>query len=295
MRSRQKAFTLLELLAAITLLVILGTMLFQIFGKASEIVRVSNARQEIYQYARAALEFLEREISGAFTSVDANIDLQGGNTGIKGMRIYHNNSMGASCQKREGSQGIFFSTGIMARDTRETVGGNPNPFFGHDVNVARVAYYLNAGPESEPNDVDGVGAFGRLGKAAIHRAEMYDLTIGTPETGGPFVRNCLFFKLHMLSPFGGATQFQPMDWNSDATINVGGFVRRRGLPKAIYIKMRITDKHHATLYRWGDDPEGGSEKKWFVPGPKATKDYWGEEDPVVQTFSQVIYFGRRSD
>jgi len=282
MISKPRAFTLLELLAAVTLLVILGSMLFQIFGKSSEVVRVSNARQEVFQYARAALEFLEREISGAFTSVDANV-VADTNTGIKGMRIYANDSMGANCDRREGSQGIFFSTGIMARDTRETVGGVPNPFFGHDVNVARIAYYLN-------NETQ------KLENAAIYRVEMYDLTLGTPETGGPFVRNCLLFKLHMIPP-EGAFQFQAMDWNSDTDRdgNANNGRQGMGLPKAVYIRMRITDRFHAGLYQWGSDPEGGSEKKWYVRGPMATKDYWGEEDPVVQTFSQVIYFGRRSD
>ena len=88
MLRKNRAFTLLELLASITLLVILGSMLFEIFGKASEVVRVSNARQEVFQYARAGLEFLEREIIGAFTGCDANVQ-----TGIKGMRIYKNDPM----------------------------------------------------------------------------------------------------------------------------------------------------------------------------------------------------------
>jgi len=285
MLRKRKAFTLLELLAAITLLVILGSMLFEIFDKSSEVVRISNARQEVFQYARAALEFLEREILGAFTSVDA--DTASGN---KGMRIYNNDGMGSACDKREKSQGIFFSTGIMARDTRETVGGSPNEFFGHDVNVARIAYYLNKAPTDA-----GKPEYQHLEKSALYRAEMYDLTLGTPEEGGPFVRNCLDFKLHVFNQYSGTAQFAATDWNSDETINVGGFLRRRGLPRAIFVQMRITGEHHARLYRWGDDPEGGSSKKWFVPGPDATKDYWEEEDPVVQTFSQIVYFGRRSD
>ena len=279
MARRRRAFTLLELLAAITLLVILGSMLFEIFGKASEVVRVSSARQEIFQYARAALEFLEREITGAFTGVDADV-----NSGNKGMRIYNGDSMGVP--RRSDCQGIFFTTGIMARDTREKVNGVDNPLFGHDVNVARVAYYLYSGA-TEASSPD----YGHLEKSALCRSEMYDLTIGTPEAGGPFVRNCLYFRIFLINQFaGGAEQFVSADWNSDETITVGGFARRRGLPKALFIMMRITDEFNAKQYRWD-----ASKKKWFVPGPDPAKDYWGEEDPVVQSFSQGVYFGRRSD
>jgi len=277
MFSRKKAFTLLELLAAITILVILGTMLFEVFGKSSDVVRISNARQDVFQYARAALEFIEREISGAFTSVDADTT-----NGIKGMRVYNKDNMGVA--RREDSQGIFFSTGIMARDTRETVAGNPNPFFGRDVNVARIAYYLN--DETQ-----------QLWKAAICRTEMYDLTIGTPEAGGPFVRNCLFFKLFVMPP-SGSQVFQAMEWNSDTDRdgNPSNGRQGMGLPRGVFITMRITDEMDARQYVWGNDPaDSKAAKKWYIPGPDPTKDYWGAEDPVVQTFSQTIYFGRRSD
>jgi len=270
MRRDKKAFTLLELLASVTLLVILGGMLFEIFGRSSEVVRVSSARQEVYQYARAALEFMEREILGAFTGVDADVG-----SGIKGMRIYKNDNMGV--QKRDDSEGIFFSTGIMARDTRETVDGADNPYFGHDVNCARVAYYLNDEKV-------------RLDKSAIYRTEMYDLTIGTPEAGNPFVRNCLFFNIKVFDQYSGIRQFQTLDWNSDETISVGGNARRRGLPRSVYVEMRITDARYAKQYQWDV-----GKKKWYVPGPDPTLDYWGEEDPVVRTFSQVVYFGKRSD
>ena len=266
----QAGFTLLELLASITLLVILGSMLFEIFGRSSEVVRLSSARQEVFQYARAALEFIERELRGTFTGVDADVD-----AGVKGMRVYKNNSMGL--QKRDDSEGMFFSTGITARDSREQVDGHDNPYYGHDVNCARVAYYLN----DEKVELD---------KSAIHRTEMYDLTIGTPEEGNPFIRNCLFFNIKVYDQHSGVQQFQTMDWNSDEVISVGGNARRRGLPRAIYLDMRITDAHYAKQYQWN-----ASEKKWYVPGPDPVRDYWGEEDPVVRSFSQIVYLGKRSN
>jgi len=283
MSGRNRAFTLLEVLAAVTILVILGTMLFEVFGKSSDVVRISNARQDVFQYARSSLEFLEREIGAAFTSVDAVIATDGTNTGIKGMRVYNQSSMGSNCAKREGSQGIFLSAGIMARDTRQVVGNNPNPSYGKDVNVARIAYYLN-------NELN------QLWKAAIYRTEMYDLTIGTPDTGGPFVRNCLSFNIQVTDPRFGY-RLRTLDWNSDADANGNAAGRpRRGLPKAISISMRITDEQDAHQYVWGNDPASAANpKKWYIRGPDPAKDYWVDEDPVVQSFYQVIYFGRRSD
>ena len=143
-----------------TLLVVLGTMLFQVFHQASQVVEIANARQEIFQYARAALEFLDRELNGAFTGVDANV-----NTGIKGMRIFDRPAWAAHPTPRN-SQGIFFSSGILVRDTR----GTPRAIeFGKDVNFARIAYYLNDETTELP-------------KAAIYRYEGYDLSLDG--TGG---------------------------------------------------------------------------------------------------------------
>lgn len=276
----KRAFTLLELLAAVTLLVVLGTMLFQVFHQASQVVEIASARQEVYQYARAALEFLERELNGAFTGVDANV-----NTGIKGMRIFDQAAMGTACPKRELSQGIFFTTGIMARDTSGTPATNSS--FGKDVNCARVAYYLNDEAKN-------------LRDASVRRVELYDLTAADPGTGGPtetgsaFIRNCLRFNIEIVSHLqdGDPVGFRTLDWNSDADITVGGYTRRRGLPQALLLTFRITDERRAMLYTWGTI---GGEKKWYIPGPDPAKDYWGEEDPVVQTFRQTVYYGRRSD
>jgi len=293
-RRLTRAFTLLELLAAVTLLVLLGSMLFEIFGKSSEVVNISNARQEVFQYARAALEFIERELIGAFTSADAQPNAA---DGIKGLRVYHTASMsitdeeGNAVRRRQDSQGIFLSTGIMARD----VSGSPedsapdhNPYFGHDVNCARIAYYLNG----EPTDEAGSPLYRQLEHAAVYRTEMYKLSFANPTQGNPFIRNCLFFNVHVMSRFlqEQYTEFVAMDWNSDDVVRVGSFDRRRGLPQALFIQMRITDVSHAKLYDW--DAAG---KRWYVPGPIAGKDYAGKDDPVVQTFSQIVYYGRRSD
>ena len=282
-RRRRRGFTLLELLAAVALLVILGSMLFEIFGKSSQVVRIASARQEVFQYARAALEFIDRELTGAFTTVDANPG-----DFVRGMRIYNTDAMGANCQKRDASQGIFLSTGIMARDTRETVNGSPNKFFGHDVNCARIAYYLNRGP-TDPSSA----LYNQLQHSAVYRTEMYRLSDAVPDAGTPFVRNCLYFNVLVMSRFKHEdwNKFVETDWDSDTNVTCsGGYKRRRGLPQALDIRMRITDESHAKLYRW--DASG---KRWFVPGPIDGQDYASAEDPIVQSFSQMVYFGRRSD
>jgi hypothetical protein len=271
----KRAFTLLELLASVTLLVILGALLFEVFSKSSEVVRVTSARQEIFQYARAALEFLDREVTGSFTSCDADTA-----NGIKGFRVYAaagNNSLGVA--KRAQSEAMFYSTGLIARDMRPyvPVGSNtPNPFFGHDVNVARVAYYLN----SEIVD---------LSKASLMRAEKYDLTIGALDSSDPgdeFVMNCMDFRIQVLSQYVTPVDFSYTDWNSDDTITTGGHTRRMGLPRGVRVSFKMTDDRHAKLYQWN-----GSKNVWEL---KAGYDP-ASSDPVVQSFTQAINLGRRSD
>lgn len=290
MRSRNRAFTLLEVLAAVTLLVLLFSMLFQIFGTASEIVEISRARQEVFQYGRASLEFLERELGGAFVGSDGNTT-----TGNKGMKIYNTWDMNLTKnanadeedeeeiqKRRTDTQGIFFSTAIMARDTRKERNKAKNPYYGRDVNVARVAYYLNDEKEN-------------LDQSALYRSELYVLTEANPEEGGPFVRNCLYFFLDVLDQYSNSANFTAMNWDSD---NRPGLGRRPGIPRAIRVRLRVTDEMRAALYKWD---EGGEitvkeESKghpWYIPGLKSGMDYWGQKDPVVRSFSLVVYFGRR--
>ena len=290
MKNRRNAFTLLELLAAVTLLVVLGAMLFQVFQQASGVVEIGNARQELFQYARAALEFLQREVTGAFTGSDSYNALNAGN-GVRGMVVYASGTgMGANVTRRTGSQGMFFTSGVMARDMRQNYpDGSANPYFGHDVNCARIAYYLN-------NETQ------QLVNAAVCRSESYTLNVIDPDCGGAFLRNCLFFTIELMSPFPNEnpTQFQVVDWDSDVTASPGGHTRRRGLPTALRMTFRMTDERHAPLYQWvasATDPNTGLTGQWRVPGPDGSTatDHYGEEDPIAQTFKNVVYFGRRSD
>ena len=72
---RNGGFTLLELLAAMAILAIMITLLFQAFGQASRAWLQAENRVETYSQARAALDYMSREISQAI--VTSNITFLG--------------------------------------------------------------------------------------------------------------------------------------------------------------------------------------------------------------------------
>jgi prepilin-type N-terminal cleavage/methylation domain-containing protein len=74
--NRRRAFTLIEMLAALALAMILLYMLFQIFATAGRAMAIANARTETHANARYILHIMHQEISGAFldTSQDADAD-----------------------------------------------------------------------------------------------------------------------------------------------------------------------------------------------------------------------------
>ncbi|MCX7915757.1 MAG: type II secretion system GspH family protein [Verrucomicrobiae bacterium] len=66
--NRCAAFTLLELLAAITVLVLLSGALFAVFNQASRTWTLAESRTETFQAARLALELIARELEGAMVA-----------------------------------------------------------------------------------------------------------------------------------------------------------------------------------------------------------------------------------
>ena len=231
--------------------------------------RAAEGREEVQQFGRAGFDLMQRELDGVFLAPAAEAATAGA---PRGLRVYHTDAMGPNAAKRAGTQGLAFCTaGIRSFDPREVVDGNPNPFFGHPVHCVRVAYYLN-------NETDN------LARGHLFRCETPDLTGAVPPGGTPFVRCCLDFHVRVLSPFGGeeSTAFRATDWDSDGRVTVAGNPRRRGLPEAIEITMRVTDRFHAERYRWDD-----TLREWRLPD--------GETDDAVRTFRRIIYFGRRID
>lgn len=71
--ANRSAFTLVELIVAISLASILILVTALIFKQASSAFSESDARNEVYQNARAAFDMLKRDISGA--ALNANYEL----------------------------------------------------------------------------------------------------------------------------------------------------------------------------------------------------------------------------
>ena len=61
---RREGFTITELMVAIVLLAILGTILFQVFYQANTVVRMGKQKSHIYASARAILDMLDKDITG---------------------------------------------------------------------------------------------------------------------------------------------------------------------------------------------------------------------------------------
>ena len=73
-------FTLLELLAAMAILAIMVTLLFAAFGQASRAWLLAENRVETFTQARAALDFMSRELSQAIAT--SNISFLGNATNV---------------------------------------------------------------------------------------------------------------------------------------------------------------------------------------------------------------------
>jgi len=253
-RSRHPdGFTLLELLAAVALLVMLGTLLFEVFGQAARVMRIGQGRHEVYQYARALFETLEREIPGCIGVRDAGPNR-------RGMPFVVGTSSSAatafkteySVDVREGSDTLSLTAALLGRDTVAD-----SPTRGQTANVAVVAYWLT------PDDF------------VLNRYESYDVDQPRSGRGWEFAMNVLEFRIEVLDPFTSTPAFEHKDWDSRDTVS-GGV--KRGLPGAIQVIMKVTDADHIDL--WQFDPVGKCSA--LKPGVRA------EDDKVVQEFRHVL-------
>lgn len=241
-------FTLLELLAATTLLVILGSLLFQVFGQASQVMRISNGRQEIYQYVRALFSSLQRELDGALGHRDAALSTMG-----RPFRVYTTPSalIAFGLPVREGTDALSLSSALIGRDTVEG-----SATYGQIANAAHVAYWVT------PDDM------------VLNRYESYDLASSVTGRGWEFALHVLELELRCLDQYASPPGFQRMDWESTATVD--GL--RRGLPSAVLIVIKLTDRDHEGLYEFDSDTKHMKLKDEFTP----------DDDPLVQEFRQVI-------
>ena len=255
--SRQ-GFTLLELLAAVTLLVVLGGLLFEIFGQASAVMRIGSGRQEVFEYARVLSETFRHELAGVIGVGDAGPDGTDTpfrvNTSEQAITVF---KQALGVDVREGSDTLSFTAALVGRDTQ------PNsPTRGQVANVANVAYWLT------PGDY------------VLNRYESYDLAEPSTGRGWEFALNILEFRIEVLDQWAGATGFERKDWDSRATVSSGVL---RGLPEAVRLTIKLTDRGHVNLYVF--DPAN----KCMVPKPGVD----ASDDPVVQQFSEVIRLRRK--
>ncbi len=69
-RKRRHHFTLVEILAAMTVLVIIMLVMFQFFSSAQRIWSLSNRNAEVYENARIAMDVITRDLQSAVAKAD---------------------------------------------------------------------------------------------------------------------------------------------------------------------------------------------------------------------------------
>ena len=246
-------FTLLELLAAVTLLVMLGSLLFQVFGQASTVVCIGSGRQEVFEYARALFETFRREVTGVIGVRNAGPEGQGTpfrlSSSEANLTVFEQTH---GVEVREGSDAISLTAGLVGRD-----GLPSSPTLGNVASVAHVAYWLTAGNNT------------------LNRRESYNIVQPAAGRGWEFALNVLEFQIAVLDERSGGMGFERKDWDSSVTASDG---LRRGLPEAVRVTIKLTDGTHVDLYAF--DPVS----KRMVPKPRVRV----SDDPVVQEFSQVM-------
>jgi len=248
-----RGFTLLELLAAVTLLVLLGALLFQVFSQASMVMCIGSGRQEVFEYARILFETLQGELDGVIGVREAGADGAGSPFRIgtsQGAVAVFEEAFGVDV--REGSDALSFTSALVGRDTLE---GSPTR--GEVANVAQVAYWLSSG--------DGV----------LNRYESYNREKPSGGQGWEFALNVLEFRMDVLDQWGGGVAFERKDWDSCDTVSSGA---RRGVPQALRVTVKLTDSGHVNLYALD------LVSKCMVPKPGVR----ASDDPVMQEFGHVL-------
>ena len=257
---RNRAFTLLELLAAVTLLVVLGTLLFQIFNQASHVMRIGTGRQEVFQYARAVLLSLERELIGAIAQRDASRNAAINSSQSRPFRLYHSDSaLGAfGMPVRPGTDALSFTAGVIGRDTVQN-----SKTYGQTAMDAHLAYWVSS-DDCATN------------RWVLNRYESYDIATSTQGRGWELALNVLEFHVDCLDQFLSPPQWRTMDWESTGVDTPTG--ERRGLPRAVAVTLRLTDQNHIGLYEFYAPNRASRLKEGYTP----------DDDPMVREFRQVI-------
>ena len=98
-QERRSAFTLVEMMVAVGLMTLIVAVAAMVFSGSSELVRVTTARTEIYQNARAVLDELDSELRMAFLTSTGKVFMG-----------YDNSTPSGAPQKQDGTDTIWFNT-----------------------------------------------------------------------------------------------------------------------------------------------------------------------------------------
>jgi len=223
------------------------------------VMRIGNGRQEVFQYARALFETLDREIAGCIGVRDAGPELTGNPFRINTSRVAIDRFRAEyNVTVREGSDTMSFTAGIIGRDTEPG-----SPTLGQTGNVAHVAYWLS--PDT----------------FVLNRFESYRLTNVGVGRGWEFALNVLEFRIEVLDKRSAADGFERKDWDSRTLVTGGAHTGARvGVPKALQITLKLTDSDHISL--WTTDPSGTPVSSVRKPGVRVG------DDQVVQEFKHVV-------
>ena len=208
----------MELLAAVSLMVVLGVMMFQMFDKTSNVVREGSARQLLYQQAKLLTEYLERDLSGTFVE-----------SGMRPLLITVDPSP-------TGYDQIAVSSAMLGRDTRKD-----SLTFGLESNLARVGYFVKP-TEHALYRYEYYSLYGSGEDVAARDAAQT-----------PFIINVVGFKVEYFDD--NTKQFVNQNWNS--TVSGGGTVQAPRAPQAIRITLKLTDSTHLKEYNGWDDNGNG--------------------------------------
>ena len=254
MARESRGFTLMELLAAVTLMVILGTMLFTVFKNSSQVVSDAQGRQGVLQQAKLFMEHIEAEASGAYWSKQA----ANSPTKLRPFLVQNNGTR------------IAMVTAAKVRDT------NPQSIdFGTEANLGRVGYFMGDGTTTL---TDSSGKSYTSDKNTLYRFEYYTL-YGTGDdaaqtnTATPFINDVVGFTVECWDT--ASQRFNLIAWDSTGT---GTY------PRALRVTLRLTDDRHLKEY---SNMSNDINSDGVVTADEA-------HDNVGQTFEHVAFLGSRT-
>jgi len=220
---RRGGFTLTELLVAVALAMIITGIVATVFGQASRLFSRSDALVEAMNNARVAMDFIEKDLQGAFLQADGAIFIGKDDASQMGLP-QEANCWDDAANPQSGL--VFLTTPVLAY---RGGGTDPGPSSG-----ARVTYYVTADNE------------------LIRVSQADDTTLSSPGTApwpSPFdyssqvvafgVRS---FKVSYYN--ARPTPIWTDNWDS---YNSADLTQYRRLPDAVMVELEVVDSEKGVL------------------------------------------------